>query len=85
MTTPDAGHKHSSRTVEVAKLGLVALLLLGAGVLLALVMDVRGAELAAVSDVLGTLGMCVAMVATGGAVGHGARHWGAKETSGRAS
>ncbi len=75
--------KHSSRTVETAKLGLAALLLLGAGVLLALLMDVTGDDLEAVTAVLGTLGMCVATVATGGAIGHGARHWGAKEASGR--
>ncbi len=82
-TPPPGGPAHSSRTIEVAKLGLAALLLLGVGVLLALLLGVRGAELAAVADVLGTLGMCVAMVATGGAVGHAGRHWGAKEPSGR--
>ncbi len=82
--TPDQEEQsHSSRTIEVAKMGLAALLLLAVGVLLALVMGVKGVELSAVTGVLGTLGMCVATVATGGAVGHSARHWGAKEISGR--
>ena len=74
---------HTSRTIGLAQLGLGSLLLLSLVVLVALAMGITGPALAAVPSVVSTVAMCVAGVATGCGVGHAARHFGAKESSGR--
>ena len=81
MTAP-APAKPTSRTIGLARLGLGAILLLSVVVLLALGMSIRGSELEAVCLVVGKLALSVSVIASGGAVGHSARHWGAKEPSG---
>ena len=81
-STSPAGVKPSSRTVELGKMAMGALLLLSAQVPVALYMGVAGDDLHAVAEVIGTLAMSVSLVGTGAAVGHGARHWGAAEPSG---
>lgn len=72
----------TSRTVQLGRWSMGALLLLSVQVLVALAMGVDGADLQAVADVIATLATSVAVVGTGSAVGHGARHWGARESSG---
>ena len=81
----DIVSSHSSRTISLAQMGLGSLLLLSLVILLALAMSVSGDELRAVADVVSTLGMSIAAVATGCGVGHSARHFGAKEPSGTRS
>ena len=81
-STSTTGVKPSSRTVELGKLSMGALLLLSVQVPVALYMGVAGDDLHAVAEVIGTLAMSVSLVGTGAAGGHGARHWGAAEPSG---
>ena len=68
-----------SRTLEAAKLGMIALLGLAFELLLCLL--IAPEALAAMTDVISTLSISVACVATGGTVSVGSRHWGAKEQS----
>ena len=74
--------KLSSRTIELGKVGLGCLILLAFEVLVALGMGVSGDELKAGAEVIGSLALSVSVVATGSAMGHSARHWGAAEGSG---
>ena len=68
-----------SRTLEAAKLGMIALLGLAFELLLCLI--IAPDSLAAMTEVISTLSISVAAVATGGTVSVGSRHWGAKESS----
>ena len=73
----------TSRTILIAQWGMAALGLLSVELLVALWMGVKGDDLAAIAEVVGTLAMAVSALCTGSAVGHSARHWGAKEPSGK--
>jgi len=68
-----------SRTLEAAKLGMIALIILSAELLICLI--IRPDAIAAMGEVIGTLSISIAAVATGGTVSVGSRHWGAKEGS----
>jgi len=70
--------KHS-RTLEAAKLGLLTLIALAFELLLCLIIAPESID--AMSEVIGTLAIAVACVATGGTAAIGGRHWGAKEPS----
>ena len=74
---------NTSRTIRLGQMGLASLLILSSVVLMALAMSVSGEELRAVADVVSTLGLSIAAVASGSSIGHSARHWGAREPSGR--
>ena len=73
--------KPSNRTISIAKLGVVSILTLAGVILAALGLQIGGSELTAVCEAVSSLSLALAATATGGAVGHGARHWGARETS----
>lgn len=73
--------KPSNRTISIAKLGVVSILTLAGVILAALGLRIGGSELTAVCEAVSSLSLALAATATGGAVGHGARHWGARETS----
>ena len=74
---------HTSRTIGLAQMGLGSLLLLSLVILVALAMGITGSDLQAVGSVVSTLAMSIGAVATGSGVAHAARHFGAKEPSGR--
>jgi len=72
--------KHKpSRTLEAAKLGMICLLGLAFELLICLL--IRPDAIDAMSEVIGTLSIAIACVATGGTAAIGGRHWGAKEPS----
>tara|TARA_R100000808_G_scaffold14243_1_gene33774 strand:+ start:2398 stop:2655 length:258 start_codon:yes stop_codon:yes gene_type:complete len=68
-----------SRTLEAAKLGMIALIILSAELLICLI--IQPDAITSVGEVIGTLSISIACVATGGTVSVGSRHWGAKESS----
>jgi hypothetical protein len=68
-----------SRTLEAAKLGLITLIALAFELLICLWL--RPDAIAAISEVVGTLAIATACIATGGTAAIGGRHWGAKEAS----
>ena len=73
----------TSRTISIARMGIVSILTLSAVVLMALILRIEGDELVAVTETIGILAMSLATVATGGGLAHGARHFGAKEAGGK--
>ena len=68
-----------SRTLNAAVRGLYALL--GLSLIPLATMIVSPESMDAMSEVISTIALAVAAVASGGTVAVGARHWGAKETS----
>ena len=73
----------TNRTVSIAKLGVCSILTLAGVILAALGLQIGGSELTAVCEAVSSLSLALAATATGGAVGHGARHWGAREQGGQ--
>jgi len=71
--------KKPSRTLESAKLAMIALLVLSGELLLTVLLVPEAIE--AMAEVIGTLSLAIACVGTGGTLGLSARHWGAKEGS----
>ena len=74
--------KPTNRTISIAKLGVGSILTLAAVILTALGLQVGGSELTAVCEAVSSLALALACTASGGAVSHGARHWGAREQGG---
>ena len=68
-----------SRTLESAKLGMIALMVLSVEVLICMLWRPEAME--PLGDVIATLAIAIASVATGGTLSLGGRHWGAKEKS----
>tara|TARA_R110001583_G_scaffold89741_3_gene231161 strand:+ start:549 stop:797 length:249 start_codon:yes stop_codon:yes gene_type:complete len=68
-----------SRTLESAKLAMIALLVLSGELLLTLIIAPDSIE--PMAEVIGTLSLAISVVGTGGTVALGGRHWGAKEGS----
>jgi len=71
--------KKPSRTLESAKMAMIALMVLSAELLLTLLIAPDSIE--AMAEVIGTLSLAISVVGTGGTVALGGRHWGAKESS----
>ena len=68
-----------SRTLESAKLGMIALMVLSVEVLVCMLW--RPDAMEPMGEVVATLAIAIASVATGGTLSLGGRHWGAKEKS----
>lgn len=74
--------KFTSRTIRIALCGLAVLLLLAVALIVGVALGLDGSGLDAYAGAIGSIAWAVAAVAGGGAVAHGARHWGAREGSG---
>ena len=71
--------KKPSRTLSAAVKGLYALL--GLSLIPFATMIVSPESMDSMAEVISTIALAVAAVASGGTVAVGARHWGAKESS----